>query len=128
MIEFVDYLIHQGKYNLLKILWNYTIKLGAQALEMLENRLEDIIRDCSKYLKQKSPNLGNILTFICQISKIINQCFDGNKNLINLLNNTIEQLLIEEEKVYNEMLSKQILSGCDSQDVIFRLFKLVPNK
>jgi len=51
MIEYVDYLIEQNKFDKLKILWDNCIKLGEKDRNMLEVRLQQIVRDVSKYLK-----------------------------------------------------------------------------
>ena len=51
MVEYVDYLIEQNKLDKLKILWHNCIKLAEKDRNMLEVRLQQIVRDVSKYLK-----------------------------------------------------------------------------
>lgn len=51
MIEYVDYLIEQNKLDKLKMLWENCIRLGDKDRNMLEVRLQEIVRDVARYLK-----------------------------------------------------------------------------
>lgn len=130
MIEYVDYLIEQNKLEKLKILWNFCLKLGENDRQLLEIRLQEIIRDVVKYLKGEEENLSEILNFIAKFTNIIQICFDSNKTINNILYNTIEEVLTENEKVYNELLSKRIFKPSEAynQEILYKLFKLLPNK
>ena len=83
-----------------------------------------------KYLKGEEENLREILNFIGKFTNIIQICFDSNKTINNILYNTIEEVLTENEKIYNELLSKRIFrpSEAYNQEILYKLFKLLPNK
>lgn len=95
MIEYMDYLIEQNKLDKLRMLWSYSHRLSESERHLLEIRLEEIIKDTANYLKDEGENISKILHFIDLISNIIKQCFDSNRAIINLLHNTIDQVLTE---------------------------------
>ena len=51
------FVIEQNKLDKLKILWDSCIKLGEKDRSLLEVRLQEIVRDVSKYLKGDKKNL-----------------------------------------------------------------------
>jgi hypothetical protein len=61
-----------------------------------------------RFLRGEKENLHEILHFIGKFTNIIQICFESNKAITNILYNTIEEVLTENEKYYNEMLSRKI--------------------
>jgi predicted NAD-dependent protein-ADP-ribosyltransferase YbiA (DUF1768 family) len=71
-----------------------------------------------------------VLLFREKINHIITHCFGNQKQLHNLLQNTLEAVLLEHENSYNNALADKIFEEevKDSEETVQSLFKLIPNK
>jgi hypothetical protein len=92
------------------MLWANCLRLGEADRRILEVRLQEIVKDTSRYLRGEQEDLNQILNFISKFVNIIHSCFDSNKIITNILYNTIEEILTDHEKLYNEVLSKKIFN------------------
>ncbi len=76
-------------------------------MNMLTARLKDIIKEIKIFLKE-GEDISKILFFKEKLSYVISQCFISNKVLQNILYNTIEEVLLDNEKRYSQALADKI--------------------
>lgn len=96
---------------------------------MLQQRLKDIVSDVGRHIKDGN-NISEVLLFKDKIANIVSFCFQNNKSIQNILHNTLESILIENENAYSKALAHKIIEEDikDSEVTIHHLFKLIPNK
>ena len=89
-------------------MWNFTLRMGNEEHLLLKNRLKDIVRDATSLLDD-GQELSKILLFRDKILQMIGYCFDNNKAMVNILYNTLEEILLSKEDKYSQALSNLML-------------------
>lgn len=77
MIEYFDFLLFQDREDVLKILWDYTIRVGEKAMQMLVTRVVDVLRDCNRLIDE--GNAIAVLRFRNKVKTAIVTSFRSNK-------------------------------------------------
>ncbi len=95
----------------------------------METQLKEIIKKIKIFLG-KDENISKILLFRDNLNSVITSCFASSRTLQNALYNTIEEVLLTNEKRFNEALGDKIFldKEKESDEIIQQLFKLIPNK